>query len=313
MRKFIIRALCFFSIFIALFVIVAGSFSWSYKYNHNFLEGYAQKEELLSEVQSPRIIFQGGSNVTYGINSEAVEDSIHIHTLNAALHVGLGMRLMLYMVFDYCREGDILVLSPEFEHFYGWAYGNSETKAVLAMLYPKVAKHYNVRQIIDATKGIPDALQIMRSELLISIEDIFLRSYDSDRFKSRFFNSHGDLVYDRSNSSDTDEIQIVPFREKFDEEYFDEFCETIDTLRNRGVNVLIIPPSVYDKTFEVEKDNMHFIADRLQMAGHPFEYDLELSVYERADMYETQHHLNKAGSEKRMKLIVDMLRNKLSI
>lgn len=312
MRKFINKVLCLFCIFSALLAILTGFFSWSYKYNHYNLEGYGQKEKLLLDVQSPRIIFQGGSNVSFGINSEAVEDSIHIHTLNIALHAGMGMRLMLSEVLDYCREGDILVLSPEYEHFFGWAYGFPETKALLALLYPKVVTYYNIRQIFDAAKGIPDAFQMLRSGLMFTIEDIVLRSYDSDRYKSRFFNSHGDLTSHFSITSSA-EIEVLRLCEKFDEEYFYEFCEAIDTLKHRGVNVLIIPPTVYDKVYEVEKDNMRFVADRLRMAGHPFEYGQELSIYDREDLYDTQYHLNKAGNEKRTKLIIDMLRTKLSL
>ena len=290
--------------------MIASIFTRFAKDTHTFLEGYEQKEKLLLEVPQPRIIFQGGSNVAYGILSEAVEDSIHIHTLNIALHAGLGMRLMLSMASEYCREGDVLVLSPEYEHFFGWAYGNNETMAMLIMLYPKIAKHYNFRQMINAANGIPEAFQILRNEFCFAIKAIIGKSYDYNRYKSQFFNSHGDDVFHMSQAQNSCKIVVTPFKEKFDEEYFDEFCATIDTLKNRGVNVLIIPPTVYDKVYEVEKDNMHFIADKLREAGHPFEFNQELSIYEIADMYNTQHHVNKTGAKKRMKLIIEFLRNK---
>ncbi|MDE6694041.1 MAG: hypothetical protein K2K05_11720 [Muribaculaceae bacterium] len=312
MRKFIIKTICISSIFVIFFVMIARIYSWCAKYNHfPFIEAYEQKEKLLLEVPQPRIIFQGGSNVTYGILSEEVEDSIQIHTANIAVQAGLGLRLMLSLVSENCREGDVLVLSPEYQHFYGWAYGKEETLAILTMSHPNIAKHYNSKQIMTAVKGIPDAFQILRNEFCYAIKDIVGGSSDNKRYKTQVHNSHGDDVFHMSNVLDSHEIEIIPFQEKFDEEYFNEFCATVDTLKNRGVNVLIFPPTVYDKVYKIEKDKMQFVADRLRKAGHPFEYDQNLSIYDIADMYDTQNHLNKTGTEKRTHLTIEFLRNKL--
>lgn len=55
---------------------------------------------------------------------------------------------------------------------------------------------------------------------------------------------------------------------------------------------------------------MNYVAERLQNAGHPFEFGQEQSIYERDDMFDSPYHLNKSGIDKRMELIIGLLRNK---
>lgn len=310
MRKFILKSLYFSLIFLILWVTIACIFSWAGKYTHTFLDGYGQKERLLSEVQQPRIIFQGGSNVTFGIDSKAAEDSMHMNTLNIALQAGIGMRLMLSEVSDFCSEGDILVLSPEYQHFYGWANGRSETIAILTLLYPKIIKYFNINQIINATKGMPVAFQVMRNALTHILDNFISNSNDLYSYTSQSFNSYGDEVKHWTYNQDGLELWKEEIPDTFDEEYFDEFCETIDSLEARGITVLIIPPSVYSKFYEEEKEKMNYVAERLQNAGHPFEFGQEQSIYERDDMFDSPYHLNKSGIDKRMELIIGLLRNK---
>lgn len=308
MRNFIIKTLCFSCIFLALFLIIAGLFSWGTKYSHIFLNCYGMKERLLSEAAPPRIVFQGGSNVTYGINSEAVEDSMQTRTLNVAFQFHLGMRLMLSEVSDYCCKGDILVLSPEYEHFYGWGYGDNGTLAKMVLLYPNIIKHYNVNQIFSAAKGIPYAFRFMGNIIAQTIDDKMDHSNGQNVSNTLSFNSYGDEVSHWAAPEYNYYIDGYELSGSFDEAFFEEFCETINNLKTRGIDVRIIPPSLYRKYYEEQKDKMQYVVERLQRAGLPFEFEQELCLYEREDMFDSPYHLRKSGIDKRMKFIIDMLR-----
>lgn len=309
MKKFLLRALGFSCILITLFMIIACIFSWAAKSSHAFLDRYGEKEKMLSEVESPRIIFQGGSNVSLGINSEAVEDSIKMRTLNIALEVGLGMRLMLSEVSAHCRKGDILVLSPEYDHFYGGGYGRKSTTAILTLLHPTVIKYFNVRQIFGVAKGIPIAFDALGNTLVQKISDTMGDSNDHYSYTSLSFNAYGDEVAHWADSLTNYELEDYRISGTFDEKYFEEFCETISNLETRGIDVRIIPPAIYTKFYDESKEKMDYVAERLQKAGHPFEYDQVLSIYDREDMFDTPYHLAKSGIDKRMKLIIDMLQS----
>lgn len=309
MRNFIIRTFWFSCIFLAFCGMLGSLFIWTIRNSHLYIDGYGIKEKILSEREPPRIIFQGGSNVCLGINSEEAEDSMQMPALNIALEVGLGMRLMLSEVSDYCRKGDILVLSPEYHHFYGVANGKSETLATLTVMYPEITKYFNAKQMIRVVRGLPKACQAVGGALMQVVEDAVNNSSDHYSYSSQSFNSHGDEVRHWTYPPDNFEIKSEPMPEPFDEEYFVEFCETIDSLEARGIDVKIIPPSLYDKYYEEQKDKMQYVAERLRKAGHPFEFEQELSIYGREDMFDTPYHLSKSGIDKRMKIIIDMLRN----
>lgn len=318
MKRFIFRSLAFSCIVFILLTIIVGICSWNYKRLHPFLEGYGLKEKLLADVSSPRVIFQGGSNISFGINSKAVEDSLRMKTINVALHMGLGLRLMLSEVLDYCREGDILVLSPEYEHFYGGAYGSSETIAMIASLYPGVTKYFNTKQFLCAAAGFPYEFQKMKDQFAQSLDHTINHQTNDPQnipqnnlycYSSLSFNSYGDEERHWSYPNDCFEINIEHIPGTFDEEYFEEFCKTIDTFEARGVNVILIPPAAYTGFYEEEKEKMHYVAERLQMVGHPFEYEQELSIFDKSDMFDSSYHLAKSGIDKRMELIIDVLQS----
>lgn len=80
----------------------------------------------------PRIIFVGGSNLAFGLDSQRIKDSLNINVINYGLHAGIGLKYMVDDISTYARKGDIIVFAPEYSHFYsGLAYGESITIAPL--------------------------------------------------------------------------------------------------------------------------------------------------------------------------------------
>lgn len=314
MKRFILRSLAFSSILLILLTLIGGICAWNSKRLHTYLEGYGLKEKLLSEVPSPRIIFQGGSNVAFGINSKAVEDSLGMNTINVALNFGLGLQFMLSEIIDYCHEGDILVLSPEYEYFYGDEYGSSTTMAMLTFMYPTVIKYFDMPQALYAAKGMPETIKHMIKQLMQSMskgESDTQRSSQNNRYSytSLSFNSYGDEERHWAYPNECFKFDPHHLPDSFDEEYFEEFCGTIDTFESRGISVIIIPPALYLGFYEGEKEKINYVAERLLKAGHPFEYEQELSIFDKSDMFDSSYHLAKSGIDKRMKLIIDVLQS----
>lgn len=306
MNRFLLRVLSFTAfLFIALVGVVI-YLVWLCKDNHIYIDAYGQKEQLLAETTSPRIIFQGGSNVAFGIDSKAVEDSVGLRTVNLGLNMGLGLRMMLSEVAEYCRKGDILVLSPEYEHFYGDAYGSSETLSSLTLLYPKIAKYFNYNQAFVAAKGLPEAFIIMNNIFKGYITGAEDKAYP---YSALNFNAYGDEERHWSHPKDRVVFYELDIPDEFDEEYFEEFCSELDELEARGIGVIMIPPSMYSKIYDKEEEKIRYVEERLKQAGYPFAYDQELSVYEREDMFDSSYHLTKPGIDKRMRLIIDVLRS----
>src|SRR5690242_8741821 len=93
------------------------------------------KESLLKETPSPRMIFIGGSSMAFSLDSEMVERETGYHVINTAVHIGLGLDFMLNQVRPYLREGDVVVLVPEYELYY--PFNDRETLILMLSVYPK--------------------------------------------------------------------------------------------------------------------------------------------------------------------------------
>lgn len=78
----------------------------------------------LKTSDSPKIIIIGGSNVDHGINSDILHTKYQMPVINCGINAGLGLKFILESIKPYIKRGDIVVLSPEYEHFYGdYFYG----------------------------------------------------------------------------------------------------------------------------------------------------------------------------------------------
>ena len=51
-------------------------------YSNNYLLAYQAKCKRLDSIQSPRIIFVGGSNLAFGLDSKRIEDCLKMKVIN---------------------------------------------------------------------------------------------------------------------------------------------------------------------------------------------------------------------------------------
>jgi hypothetical protein len=76
-----------------------------------------KKHQILAEAASPRLIFIGGSSAAFGVDGSVIEEKLPFHVVNMGLHVDLGLQFMLNEVQPYLREGDVVILGPEYPCF----------------------------------------------------------------------------------------------------------------------------------------------------------------------------------------------------
>src|SRR5512138_1550398 len=84
---------------------------------NKYIAAIQDKEALLLNTKSPRIIFVGGSNLAFGIDSKRVEEELGLSVINFGLHADLGMETSLNFIEKHAAPGDIIVLVPEYEYF----------------------------------------------------------------------------------------------------------------------------------------------------------------------------------------------------
>ena len=95
MRKFLIKSICFFGVLVLCYFII-------YKITYNqaavkndFMAAIIDKHEIANGIKQPKLIFAGGSNLAFGIDSELIEKKIGKKVVNLSLHAGLGLEFIL--------------------------------------------------------------------------------------------------------------------------------------------------------------------------------------------------------------------------
>jgi hypothetical protein len=140
MKKFIVKILFFLSlvfISIALSSVYVPNLSISNSLYYSILD----KHNLLKNSKSPKMIFIGGSNLSFGLDSKRIVDTYDMNVINMGIHAGFGLKYIANDIKPFISNGDIVIIVPEYDHFYkGWgsfANGRTELLHIIMDIYPE--------------------------------------------------------------------------------------------------------------------------------------------------------------------------------
>lgn len=121
MRHFVIRALAF-----AALQAVVLWWVWSAcpRDDEHYAAASTDKRRRLATASSPRIVFVGGSSASFGFDSRVFASSGYT-PVNLGHNRGLGLSFMLEQAAAGLREGDVVIVSPEYELL--WTAGVDDT------------------------------------------------------------------------------------------------------------------------------------------------------------------------------------------
>ncbi len=300
MKRFILKIFLFVVLFTGLMATIAVA-DKRYFFTDNYLNEFPVKKQLLRTTPSPRVVVIGGSNVAFGIDSKALSDSLGMPVVNAGLHAGLGLRYILHANTPLLRRGDILVIMPEYGHFFNTtAWGNTITLG-LAPFFATAEEmcDFNGHQLEVVARGFSHmALQTF----LTGIKEKIRPQKESSTFlylKSGF-DSHGDEVSHLVKQTDRDMTQYKcsPSFTAFNEEYLAEFISAVHNMEQKGIRVILLPPAILDSELAADRTMIDSLAHRLQTAGIPFRASLDTFAYPARYLYNSTYHLNAEGVRK---------------
>ena len=169
------------------------------------------KHRLLEITSSPRIIFIGGSNLAFGLDSKLIEQEFSVPVINMSLHAGLGLNYMLNEVKPYIRDKDILIIVPEYETYYnGELDGNGEILMGLLDANPLLIQYFSVRQILRLLSYIP---QLFRAKLQSSKCRFCNITTSKERIYRRdAFNNYGDMIIHLENWYELNDEKLLELK-----------------------------------------------------------------------------------------------------
>jgi hypothetical protein len=264
------------------------------------------KHKLLDETtdKPSRIIFAGGSNMSFGVYSPAVEDSLGITTINTAIHAAYGLKYILDDLEPYVKKNDIIVLAPEYAQFQKDSFLGAAALVQGLNVIPQNLKLLDSRQWILFFKNLP---RHALSKIRFYLSSLFANNASIDAYHRLAFNSHGDVEghwsYQTELSKSPDVLagqynpEVISYMKKFE-----------TSIEKRGAQLLIAFPAFNQSSFSYNQKVIEQLHHELQQSGMellgtPERYSFPDNLY-----YDSAYHLNKVGQFKRTNLLIEDLK-----
>ncbi len=261
----------------------------------------------MQNIDSPRIIFVGGSNLSFGLNSQMIKDSLNINPINTGIHAAIGLIYMMTNSLEYIKEGDIVILVPEYQQFYGdIAFGNSGEELTRTIFDVNLSKFKNLKfkQIINVLKALPKySISKFKTREYYNVVENVIYSVNS-------FNSYGDVYkhwgmkkeyFEPSENLGTD----------FNYSVLKEVVDYKIEIEKKNAPLFIAYPGYQDTSFKNSTESINqieteFKKNGFKILGNPGRYMFPDSL-----MFNTPYHLTKNGVDYRTHLFITDLKEGL--
>lgn len=277
----------------------------------SILAALPDKHQLLNSINDTKIIVLGGSNVSFGLDSKVIENQLSMPIVNMGIHAGIGLEYMVNDIKPFVKKGDLVVLIPEYEHFYtDDFYGGMELVQMVFEIEPKSKNLLNSKQCMHLLKYLPT---YSAKKIKNFIPTLFNKKVEQiDIYHRKSFNAYGDaylhwtmsnqtyLHAPKSNNIENVNNEVIVFLKEF-KLYIEK----------QGARLLIFPP-VMDKTsFNNNINIITKIAKELKNNDIAFECEPRSFCYSDSLFFNSYYHLNKLGVDKRtLQLLKDLDRLK---
>jgi hypothetical protein len=245
------------------------------------------KNYILANTDSPKIILVGGSNLAFGIDSAAIQSTFHLPVVNMGVQAGFGLGRILDDVLPFLRNGDILLIIPEYQHF------TSEWNGGGGAAYELIFDARQFRFLWSSYYGLP---QKFPAYLSMHLKGIIARfTAPNPLAYSRYsFNEYGDYIQHLEHENQP----FTPSENSgfANRSYLNHFYRFVDDFSSRGITVLLSYPSYEAQSFRnnaaliQELDKTFREKTNLQVISKPESYCFPTDLF-----YDTTYHLNAKG------------------
>ncbi|MBQ4278646.1 MAG: hypothetical protein IJC16_01650 [Rikenellaceae bacterium] len=276
----------------------------------------ADKDRMLDTTPSPRIILVGGSNLAYGIDSRRISRAFGLPVVNTGLNAGMGLYYIMERVRPYIRTGDIVVLSPEYSHFFGEQAEGDIALTTALVMYPGDWRYLGPRQVV---RQLPYLAEYGARSLSPDLKDLpaklgLVRRAESGAVPGintrRAYDGYGDhtahlglapreiefpvclLQYDRPNPRVMAAVE-----------------ELAHDLEVRGARLVVVPQVFQRQAYERLRHQVDEVADGLARRGCGALFEPERYALADSLFFDTVSHTDSAGRRVRTtRLIEDLAR-----
>ncbi|MGI4728247.1 MAG: hypothetical protein ACRYGB_06725 [Janthinobacterium lividum] len=220
------------------------------------------KNELLKNITRPRIIFVGGSNLAYGLDSKTIQDSLHIHPINTGIHINIGLKYMLQNTLQYVKPGDVIVLSTEYQQFYGdLADGEAELFSIVTDVVPHSRNLLDYKQYFKLIKLIPQFAQSKLQPRFLFFkypQDTIIGRYDR-----KAFNQFGDATAHWKLSAENPK-PYATITSNFNNDILQKLIQFKDTIQQKEAKLYITFPGYQASSYKINQPEIKQVQQKLK-------------------------------------------------
>jgi len=295
-------------IIVFLLIILCISYSALYlypDYKKEYVTGIVPKTKKLKEVKGPKIVVIGGSNASFGLDSEMIEKELRIPVVNMALHGGFPLKFIIEQVKPYLNKGDVLIMSREYEGLIGgdkvWnQFSGTEVPKAVTYNFSDAFVLFTDRILFEtATSAVFNTIKLYLERYPFkgrgkqtSVYDY--RSFRRDNIKDEWL--EGEYTKEiKLRALKTPDSNSVVIRElKKYKQYF----------KNKGIKFYSTPPVVAEGHYKKE-DILSFLSGFSKSTGIPLLNKDKTYVYKKTFFYNSYYHTNFKGRDIRTKSIIE--------
>jgi hypothetical protein len=312
MKRFLLKILSFF-LLVAAILILSLFFVPDVVSKNTLLAALVDKHQMAAKIQTKKIIFIGGSNVSFGLDSKTISDSFKIPVANMGVHAGLGLMYIVNDCKPYIKKGDVVVLIPEYENFYtDNFYGEMELALVLFGIDPAGKKIVEADQWRHLFKYLPTYSAKKIKSYVSSVFHKQAVSTEIDIYDKRSFNDFGDAYIHWA----LPDQNFLPCKknsgkEKVNPEVISFIVDFKRYVLNKGAKLVILPPVLESQSYQNQEQIINDVEMKLQennigFIAKPNRYKLATNYF-----FNSIYHPNKKGVDLRTKMVIEDLETNL--
>lgn len=295
-------------VFVSTFFLII--FLWllpQYLYSYN--ASVIDKVNRLKELESPKIILVGNSNVAFGIRSEMIESEFDMPVVNLGIHGGLGNQFHENLIKGNINEGDLVVICHT-------DYSEDEADYVLTWVtienHLELWKYVSNKEWINMVRAFPTYLKKCIHNQLAEIKNI--KEYD-ECYSRLSFNEYGDNIYNESHEEHyefaADYKSIAP---EVDDGTVDRLNKLNDYVINNGGKMVIagFPIAVDNEATREQYSDFELFQERLssklecEVISDFTDYFIDYDYY-----FNNKFHLSADGARLRTQKLIEDMNKKL--
>ena len=274
------------------------------KASSSLLFATMDKNNRLKEFKNNRIIFIGGSNLSFGLNSQMIKDSLNLNPTNTAIHAGIGINFMLDYYESFIDSGDIVVVVPEYAQYFGeTADGDEALFRLLLDVDNSSLSKISYRQFKNTIQFFP---KFVISKF--NPNEYFLNAkIEKGIYERTSFNKYGDAVAHWGKTSSHLVIEDLQ-KSVFNTEVLANLVSFKNKIEKKNATFFISFPCYDPLSFKINRSKINRVYRELRkrkfdILGFPSSFSFKKDLF-----YDSPYHLVMEGANYRTKILMNLLK-----